>query len=61
MPTLKVTLGIGFANARHEASLEIDAAAWYACDTDDDRERLIDQCALDWAWNYIDLGAELVE
>ena len=61
MPKLKVFLGIGFANASHSDELEIDDDDWNACETDEDREKLIDQYATDWAWNYIDIGAKLSE
>lgn len=61
MPKLKVTLGIGFVGARQEDTIEIDDAEWEGCETEQDRENLIDEYAQQWAWNYIDLGAEIVE
>lgn len=61
MPTLKVSLGIGFANARQTEEIEIDEEEWNDCESEEDREKLIDQYAQDWALNYIDLGAEVVE
>ena len=61
MPKLKVSLGIGFANARQIDEIEIDNDEWNACETDEDREKLIDQYATEWAWDYIDIGAELSE
>ena len=61
MPQLKVTLGIGFSNAHQRDTLDIDEAEWDDCESDEDREKLIDEYAQEWAWNYIDLGAELVE
>ena len=61
MPTLKVSLGIGFANAKHREEIEIDEVEWEYCETEEEREELINQYAMDWAWNYIDIGTELVE
>ena len=61
MPILKVSLGIGFANAKHIEEIEIDDEEWSECETDEERENLIDQYAQEWAWNYIDIGAQIVE
>lgn len=61
MPKLKVSVGLGFANARQCDDIEIDDEEWNACETEADRQKLIDQYAMDWAWNYIDLAAEVVE
>ena len=61
MPTLKVSLGIGIANARQTDEFEIDEDEWNACETEEDREKLIDEYAQQWAWNYIDLAAEIVK
>lgn len=60
MVKLKVTLGIGFARARQEEVLEIDQDEWDACESDDEREELIDDYAKEWAWNYIDIGATVI-
>lgn len=61
MPSLKVSLGIGFADARQEDEIEIDATEWDECETEEEREKLIDQYATDWAGNYIDIGCEIVD
>lgn len=61
MPKLKVSLGIGFSGARHDDVLDIDDKEWGDCESDSDREKLIDDYAKDWAWNYIDIGATLIE
>ena len=61
MPKLKVSVGIGLAGARQCDDIEIDDEGWNACETEEDRQELIDQYAMDWAWNYIDLAAEVVE
>jgi hypothetical protein len=61
MPILKVSLGIGFANAQQQDKIEIDEDEWNDCENEEEREKLIDQYAQDWAWNYIDIGAEVVE
>ena len=59
MTTLIVSLGIGIANAKQEEEVEIDDDEWNSCQSDEDREKVIDQYALDWAWGYIDIGAEV--
>ena len=61
MPKLKVTLGIGFAGARHEDEIEIDEDEWNDCETEEEREKLIDEYATEWAWDYIDIGANLLD
>lgn len=61
MPQLKVSLGIGFANAHRCDTLNIDDAEWKECATEEEREELIDEYATQWAWGYIDIGAEVVE
>lgn len=61
MPKLEVTLGIGYVAPQREDVIEIDDHVWDACETDEEREELIDQHAWDWANNYIDIGAHVVE
>ena len=61
MPQIKVSLGIGFAIATREDIIDIDEAEWNECETDEQREDLINDYWRDWSNNYIDGGAELVE
>ena len=61
MPKIRVTLGIGFANASQKDVLDIDEAEWDACETDEDREELMNEYWKDWSNNYIDGGCELVQ
>ena len=61
MKKIRVTLSIGFAGAKHEDIIEIDDEEWDACNTDDEREDLINDYWRDWSNNYIDGGAELIE
>ncbi len=61
MPQLKVSLGIGFANARQEDVIEIDDNEWNECETEQAQQNLIEEYSQDWAWKYIDIGAVLVE
>ena len=61
MPKLKVTLGIGFAGARQEDVIEIDADEWNDCETEGEKGDLIDEYAKEWAWNYIDIGANIID
>jgi len=61
MPKLKVSLGIGFANANQSDVIDIDEAEWKACETEQDKDALINEYAKEWAWEYIDLGAVIQE
>lgn len=61
MPKLKVTLGIGFAGARQEDVIEIDDDEWNDCETEEEKEKLIDEYATEWAWDYIDIGANITD
>ena len=61
MPNLKVSLNIGFINATQEDILDIDDQEWAECETEEDREKLIDSYATEWAWNYIEIGAHIVD
>ena len=60
MAQLRVTLSIGY-RSQHEEILELDEDELEACSTDDERQELYDKYWSDWAWNYIDGGATLVE
>ena len=61
MPRLIVKLDIGFPGATHEDFIDIDDDEWADCQTDKQREDLIDSYAMDWANNYIEVSAEIVE
>jgi hypothetical protein len=61
MPTIKVSLNIGISNASQEDELDIDEDEWDACETDEDRDELVNEYWKDWMWNYIDGYSELVE
>jgi len=61
MPILKVSLGIGFSNANQKGEIEIDEDEWNECKSEEDREKLINLYAQDWAWEYIDIGTEVIE
>jgi hypothetical protein len=61
MPQIKVTLGIGYPTATHEDVLDIDLDEWEECETDEQREDLVNSYWRDWSNNYIDGGAELIE
>lgn len=61
MPKIRVTLGIGYPTARHEDELEIDETEWEKCETEEQRNDLMNEYWQDWANNYIDGGYELVE
>ena len=61
MPKIKVTLSIGIANARQEDVLEINDDEWNDCDTEEERQDLMDEYWKYWSNDYIDRGVELVE
>lgn len=50
---VKFTLGIGFVGAEHE-----EVQDFPECDDMNitERQKYLDGCWLDWAWNYIDGG-----
>jgi hypothetical protein len=60
MPMFKVTLGIGFANARHEDVIEIPQEELDG-KTEEERGKLMDEWWQDWANDYIDGGISAVE
>ena len=60
MPTLKVNLSIGFPGADQEEEVEIDGDEWDECETDAEREKLINDYAKEWAWGHIEISAEIL-
>jgi len=61
MPKIKVSIGIGFANANHEDIIEIDQTEWDDCETEDSRSDLMQSYWSDWSNNYIDGYFELID
>ena len=61
MPKLKLSLSIGFANAEQKETIDICETEWSECETDEERDRLIDGYWTDWSNNYIDGGAWIVD
>ena len=61
MAKLKVSLGIRFAGCTHTDVLDIDDDDLNDCETEEQREDLINEYAMEWAWNYIDISSELIE
>lgn len=59
MPLLNVKLSIGFPTATRKDEIEIDDDKWNDCATDEERQALIDEYANQWAWNYIELSADI--
>lgn len=52
MKKVRFTLSIGFACGEHEEIMEYE---------DDATDKEIDEDWSDWAWNYIDGGAETID
>ena len=61
MPILKLSLSIGLANSTKKDEIHLDEDEWSACETAEEREKLIDAYAREWASNYIDIGVAVVE
>jgi hypothetical protein len=60
MPKIRVSLSIGFPGAKHVEEIEIDEEEWNLYETED-KEYIMEEYAKDWAWDYIEIGAELIE
>ncbi len=61
MPKMKVTLGIGFSNCNREEVIDIDDDEWNDCETKEQKDKLMHGYWQDWASNYIDGGAEIID
>ena len=61
MPKIKVSLSIGFVNCRHEEEIDIDDDEWNDCETDEQREELMDEYWKEWSANFIDGVCELID
>ena len=59
MPMINVKLSIGFPTATHTDTIEIDDDEWNGCETDEERQALIDKYVNEWAWNYIEISAHI--
>jgi hypothetical protein len=57
---LAVTLSIGFPTAKHEDVLDVDDQDYADCETDRQREDLLQEYWQEWANNYIDGGYEII-
>ena len=57
---IRVTLGIGM-QGRQEDDIEISDEEWDGCETDEQRDGLMNSYWSDWSSNYIDGGSELLE
>ena len=56
MAIFTLRLSIGAANASQDDEVEIPDEDLAACETDDERDKLIDGYLQDWMNNYIDAG-----
>ena len=61
MPKIKVTLSIGYPAASREDVLEVDDDEWNDCETNEQREELMNQYWTTWSNDYIDGGSELID
>jgi len=53
---VSVNLSIGYPTATREDIIEIDDTEYEECETDDEKENLIQEYWNEWAQNYIDGG-----
>lgn len=60
MAKFEVKLSIGLADATREDEFEIDDEELAECETEEARERLIEDYAKEWSYNYLDLSWEQV-
>ena len=61
MPKLRVTLETGFHQGNREDIIDIDPDEWAACITGHERQALINDYWQEWANNYINGVAEIIE
>ncbi len=61
MPNIRVSLSIGYPAAVQEGEIEVDNDEWNDCETEDERQNLINSYWKEWANTYIDGDAELIE
>lgn len=59
MPKVKLTLSIGFHGGVRKGIVEIDDVLWDSA-TEEEREKILDETARDWADSYIELNTEVV-
>ena len=57
----KVTLGIGYPSAKHEDEIEIDDQDYADCETEEQKQELLNRYWTDWAWNYIDGDIKIID
>ena len=57
----KVTLSIGYPGADHQDILEVDDEDLSGCQTEESKADLIQQYAIEWANNYIEVWTEPVD
>lgn len=60
MPKIKVTLSIGYPGADREDILDVDDDEWNDCETDRERQELMNMYWRTWSNDYIDGGSELI-
>jgi hypothetical protein len=61
MVQARLTLSIGFVGGKHEEVIDIPDEEYNDCETDMDRQRLLDMYWNDWSSNYIDGVAEFID
>jgi len=58
---VKVKLSIGFPTACLTDVLEVDQYDYDACETEEQKQELIDEYVNEWTWNYIEISQEILE
>lgn len=57
---IKLYVGTGFANCQHEDIFEIESEVWENM-TEDERDKLLDELAVDFRNDVIDCSAWVIE
>jgi hypothetical protein len=61
MVQARLTLSIGFVGCRHDEVIDIPDEEYNECETEMDRQDLLDMYWKDWSSNYIDGVAEFID
>jgi len=60
MVKVRVTLSIGYPTAKCEDIIEVDDDEYNACETEDEKQDLLNENWQEWASNYIDGCSEVI-
>ena len=58
---IKVFLSMGLSNCRKKDVIEIDDDEFNECETQEEKDKLIEEYTKEWFWNEVDFGHEIIE